>query len=141
MMCGIERKRKARIQRRIDCQKAPICPYCEAPAVLVDSVEVYSRSYGLIWLCRDCQAWVGIHKNSPLSAPLGRLANAELRKLKIQAHAAFDPLWKSGAMTRPEAYKHLAKLMRIKVKKTHIGFFDADQCRQVIELLTNERET
>lgn len=32
--------------------------------------------------------------------PLGRLANAELQRWRNTAHAMFDPLWKSGSMSR-----------------------------------------
>jgi len=78
-----------------------ICPYCGKNAVLTDSAVVYhGRSYGMIWLCRPCWAYVGTHKNSRKHAPLGRIANAELRDWKKKVHAAFDPLWKDGEMSR-----------------------------------------
>lgn len=85
-----------------------VCPYCHAEAVLVDSAEVYSRSYGNIWLCRPCHAWVGVHTNDGLNRPLGRLADTELREWKQRAHAAFDPLWK-GKMRRDGCSKGQAR--------------------------------
>jgi hypothetical protein len=55
------------------------CPYCGQPAIYVDSAAVYRiGSYGMIYLCRPCQAWVGVHPGT--DQPLGRLANAELRR-------------------------------------------------------------
>ena len=77
-------------------QKEPvICPYCNVPAKLVSSTIVYGdRDYGLIWLCSNfpkCDARVGVHKGQEF--PLGRLADKELRKWKMKAHAAFDPIW------------------------------------------------
>lgn len=130
----------------------PICPYCERPAILRDSECVYNRSYGMIWICVQCQAWVGVHKGT--TKPLGRLANKELRDWKIKAHAVFDPLWeakykhrlaggasKSGrpggahykkAYARGSAYKWLAGEMGIDSKQCHIGMFDVEQCKQVV---------
>lgn len=116
-------------------QRVVTCPYCFLPAALVDSAEVYGgRSYGMIWLCRYDQAWVGVHKNSPTNAPLGRLANAELRRAKQEAHAAFDPLWKSRRMSRASAYAMLAAALGIDVKDCHIGLFDVETCKRAVEI-------
>ena len=113
-----------------------ICPYCSSNAVLIDSAEVYSgQSFGAIWICRPCKAWVGCHKNSFDHAPLGRLANAELRAAKVAAHAKFDPLWKSGKMHRKEAYNLLAGKLGISVDQCHIGMFDLETCKRVLEVL------
>lgn len=61
-----------------------ICPYCGKPTEFVDSSVIYGRSYGMIYLCRDCRAYVGVHKGT--NQALGRLANAELRDAKKEAH-------------------------------------------------------
>jgi hypothetical protein len=112
------------------------CPYCGELAVLKDSAEVYGgRSYGPIWDCRPCDAYVGTHKNSPAHAPLGRLANAELRTWKIRAHAAFDPLWKTGGMGRSDAYALMAELLHIEPRAAHIGMFDVEQCQALVQAL------
>jgi len=116
-----------------------ICPYCGAHAPLVDSAKVYGKSYGLIYLCGNwpsCDAYVGVHKGT--DRPLGRMADKELRAWKVKAHAAFDPLWKSGKMTRKEAYQMLAEKLGIEINRCHIGMFDAEMCRQVTEKLTEE---
>ncbi len=112
--------------------KEVICPYCGQRAEFVDSIAVYRRSYGMIYLCRPCDAYVGVHGNS--DQPLGRLANAELRKYKVAAHDAFDPLWKTRRFLRSGAYAWLAKQMHIPIEKTHIGMFDVTQCKQVVAL-------
>jgi hypothetical protein len=123
------------------------CPYCGARAVLVDSAEVYNgRSYGKIWLCRPCAAWVGVHAGSPTFQPLGRLANAALRVAKMQAHAAFDPFWKlppnaAQPGARKRAYAWLAAEMGLTAKQTHIGAFDEEQCARVVELCNAARES
>lgn len=115
---------------------APTCDYCGEPAVLADSAEVYGgRSYGMIWLCRPCQAWVGCHRHT--DRPLGRLANAELRQWKMKAHTAFDQLWKIPPRllgNRSNAYAWLAERLRIEPKHCHIGMFDVATCKRVVEV-------
>jgi hypothetical protein len=126
-----------------------ICPYCSIAAILTDSAEVYhGHSYGMIWLCRPCQAWVGVHKNTQDHKPLGRLANKELREWKQKAHAVFDPLWQEKLRRRiaergPEyrkhyargsAYRWLAEQLEIPFEDCHIGMFDVDTCKRVVAL-------
>lgn len=117
--------------------KEVFCPYCGKRAEFVDSAEVYhGRSYGMIYLCRPCDAYVGCHGNGKGDSPKGRLANAELRRWKIAAHNAFDPLWKSGPFRgrRNSAYAWLAEQMGLPKEKTHIGMFDVAECQQVIQI-------
>lgn len=78
------------------------CDYCGRPARLVGGAEVYPHRPDLsskrFWLCRPCDAWVGCHpKAEPRrgglgdgTVPLGRLANADLRRAKQRAHAAVE---------------------------------------------------
>lgn len=114
----------------------PICPYCENKAEGVDGSEIYPHRKDLyskwFYRCTPCDAYVGCHPNT--KTPLGRLANAELRKFKSLAHRAFDPLWKKGGMKRSEAYKALATEMSIPKKECHIGMFDVEQCKRVIAI-------
>lgn len=117
--------------------KAVNCPYCGRQAQYVDSKVVYGRSYGMIYLCRKCDAYVGVHKGT--DNPLGRLANKELRYWKMAAHAAFDPLWQSGRMKRNDAYAWLAEQMGLMPEGTHIGMFDVAQCKTVIKICNDER--
>lgn len=115
------------------------CPYCKAKTELVDSIEVYSKSYGLIYLCRPCKSWVGVHKGTTES--LGRLANAELREAKKKAHFYFDKLWRakinygfSKNKARGKAYVWLSKELGIPAPETHIGWFDIDMCERVVSI-------
>lgn len=48
------------------------CDYCGGPTEYVDSSVIYGRSYGMIYLCRPCRAYVGVHRGT--NKPLGRLA-------------------------------------------------------------------
>ena len=119
-------------QEQLDIFKGKICPYCKGSTQYVDSAVIYGRSFGMIYLCKPCDAWCGVHKSESQRA-LGRLANAELRELKKQAHAAFDPLWKTGKMSRTQAYKQLSNYLKIEKRFTHIGMFSPKTCLRVIE--------
>lgn len=111
------------------------CPYCQGAPTLHQSNAAFYRSgkdYGPLWACAPCKAWVGCYPGT--TKPLGRLANAELRGLKMQAHDAFDPLWRRSNQTRAQAYFWLAQRLGIKPQHCHIGEFDLEQCRRVIEI-------
>lgn len=114
--------------------KKVYCDYCGRQAKYVDSRVVYGKSYGMIYLCRPCEAYVGCHGKG--DTPKGRLANAELRRWKIAAHNAFDPLWKYGPFRgrRNSAYAWLAEQMGLPKEKTHIGMFDVAECQQVTQI-------
>lgn len=115
------------------------CPYCGRKAEYVDSAEIYGKSYGMVYLCRPCDAYVGVHDGT--DTPLGRLANRELRRWRNRAHAAFDPLWQQGPYRRRrnDAYAWLAGKMGLTKEETHIAMFDVEQCKQVIQIMDNER--
>jgi hypothetical protein len=109
-----------------------LCPYCRRTPEFVDSVVIYGRSYGMVYLCQPCDAYVGVHKHTDKA--LGRLANAELRMWKKEAHKFFDRIWKGQLKTRTSAYKWLARELGIPSPVTHIGMFDVDNCRKVVEV-------
>lgn len=135
----------------------PVCPYCENPAILVTGAKVYPKRvylHGLrFWLCGPCDAYVGCHKEgayiwvdgvkvvSDGTLPLGRLADAELRRWKANAHTVFDPMWKGAGMTRVDAYKWLAKQLKLNASQCHIGMFDIAQCKAVIAAVKARRPT
>lgn len=121
------------------------CDYCHQPAPLVTGREVYPHRPDLwekrFYACMPCGAWVGCHPPATApgggvgdgTVPMGRIANAELRRAKSAAHAAFDPLWQGRrSMRRRDAYLWLAQELRIEPEDCHIGMFDLDQCRAVI---------
>lgn len=116
-----------------------ICPYCNKPSKYVDSEIIYGKSYGMVYYCGDCRAWVGVHKGTDKA--LGRLANKELRDWKIKAHDLFDKMWMvrmqqgySKNNARNMAYRWLSEQLNLTIDKTHIGMFDVDQCKKVVDL-------
>lgn len=137
-----------------------LCPYCFTPARLTDSSEVYNgRSYGPVYVCGrypECDAYVGVHKGT--GEPLGRLADARLRKAKVQAHKAFDPLWRNAprmydlpddpqerkkavtrikGVARNRAYRWLAMKLGIRADDCHIGFMNIMECKRVAQVCRN----
>lgn len=117
---------------------APKCPYCGNKSKLVTGEIIYPHRPDLhskfFYQCAPCDAYVGCHPVGDGKSPLGRLANKELRKAKSDAHAAFDPLWREGPISRHQAYKFLAQEMGIPKDKAHIGLFDVSQCKRVVQI-------
>lgn len=120
------------------------CDYCGQPAPLVTGEQIYPHRADLwakrFYACFPCGAWVGCHPPATApggglgdgTVPMGRLANAELRRAKTAAHAIFDPFWQAASMRRRDAYLWLAQELNLPTEKAHIGMFDVDQCRAVI---------
>lgn len=115
---------------------AEVCPYCNSTTKVVSEEFIYGKKYsGRSIVCCDrfptCDAFVGCHSDG---TPLGRLANKHLRASKINAHNAFDRIWKDCYMTRTEAYEWLSDELGIDEEYTHIGMFSIKTCQKVVEL-------
>ena len=54
--------------------------------------------------------------------------------MRIEAHRAFDAIWKRGLLGRGECYRRLALLMGMPQAECHISMFDAAQARIVVAL-------
>ena len=128
----------------IAIREARQCPYCGGWTRTIDSALIYNgQGFGWVVACAKwpaCQAWVGCHRGT--TNPLGRLADYELRKAKMEAHSWCDRLWKKkyrmqqaeAHRRRTEAYAWLAKAMGLRVKECHIGWFDIEKYREVVRL-------
>ena len=112
----------------------PACPYCGKMSNQVSGRVIYPhRPYlysKVFYQCAPCDAYVGCHPGTDKA--MGRLANAELRAAKLNAHAAFDPLWRTGKRTRRAAYVWLSKKLGMRPEECHIGMFDVEMCKRVI---------
>lgn len=64
----------------------------------------------------------------------------DLKSLRTYTHNAFDELWKNGGLTRSEAYEWLAEAMNLPAKKAHIALFTANQCRHLLDLLSENED-
>jgi len=87
--------------------------------------------------CQNCNARVGCHPGS--TRPLGNLANEALRMKRMETHHVFDSFWKERGMSRTQAYKWMAKKMRLSEELAHIGGFEIDRCQKLIKLCEKER--
>ena len=116
-----------------------LCPYCGEPAKLTTGRHVYPHrpdlADKLFYECRPCAAYVGCHPGT--DRPLGRLADAELRRWKQRVHAAFDPHWKNvrGASARSRAYARLAREMGIPAAECHTGMFSVELCKKALAVI------
>lgn len=115
---------------------APLCPECGHQAERVTGTDIYPDQehlhHMLFYQCLPCDTRVGL--NPRTGRPHGSLAGPELRRARQRAHRAFDPMWKSGGVTRSEAYAWLARQMGLPILECHIGMFDEEQCGQVVAL-------
>lgn len=108
------------------------CPYCKQEAEWVENKEIYGKNYGksyMSYFCRACDAYVGCHQNG--HAPLGTMANRNLRDLRKQCHLLFDRWWKSGKITRKGAYQLLEQKTGVK----HIAWTNEKECHKIINLI------
>jgi hypothetical protein len=109
-----------------------VCPYCNRDSDFVDSAVVYGRSFGMVYYCQPCQAWCGVHKGSNVA--LGRLAKADLREAKREAHKYFDKIFKRDIMDRTEAYTWLSDQLGLPREYTHIGMFSLETCKRATQV-------
>ena len=105
-----------------------LCPVCGGGVKRVSETDIYRREYTgkEMVACEyypSCDTYVGTHKDSGL--PLGRLAGWVDRMKKKKAHKFFDPLWKEGHMTRPEAYAELAEYLGVPPEYCHMGMMNS----------------
>lgn len=61
-------------------------------------------------------------------------ADDETRAARIQAHDAFDPIWKGGGMKRGKAYKWLDDARGVPRGSTHIGQSNVATCEEIVRL-------
>lgn len=112
------------------------CDFCGAPVILTSNAAIYGRPYGngMCYKCTQCDSYVGTHTGTKI--PLGRLANSEMRTLKKQCHALFDPSWQGNKrLSRERAYGRLSTLLRMPHRECHFGWFGTDTLRRCIEIM------
>jgi len=119
---------------------APVCIECGSTANLVGGKRIYPHRPDLyekkFWLC-SCGAYCGCHPGT--TAALGSPAGPVTRKARSAAHAAFDPLWKRGEMSRKGAYAWLSQATGIDGDRCHIGMMTAEQARLVVDVVRSRR--
>jgi ssDNA-binding Zn-finger/Zn-ribbon topoisomerase 1 len=111
------------------------CQYCGVPAHLRSAEGIYK--YGgndiNLYVCSNypkCDSYVRVHPGTTM--PVGILADAKLRALRVKAHQHFGELYKTGLMSKQEAYTWLAFALCLPPSQTHIGYFSEHYCNLVI---------
>ena len=112
------------------------CPYCGNSVVYRSADGIYrdNSRKTMLYVCShypECDAYVRVHEGTNI--PVGNLANHELRTLRRTAHYYFDQLYKSGMMSKQDAYQWLADLICAPLSEAHIGYLGEYYCKQVIE--------
>lgn len=120
------------------------CAHCGCNCELTTGVEIYPHrddlGYLHFWICRNCDAYVGCHKNGDGQKALGTAANAELRSLRGKLHAIIDPKWRCGSQKRSTVYSQLTQLAvnnKIIPKDScyHTAELNTEQAREMLALL------
>lgn len=123
-------------------RKGTVCPYCRRKTKLISvrkAKSVYAKT-DYIRVCNPCNASVSCHPGTKNA--MGRLANADLRRLRVTAHIYFDALWKfkMGRLyytkyeARNEAYVWLAEQLGIDPENCHIAYFGKTLTSRTIKL-------
>lgn len=107
------------------------CPDCGGPMTLRPS----QFRGGQYYACNRWPSCRGAHGAHHDGSPKGFPGNAKTRAARIRAHDAFDRLWKTGGMSRHEAYAWMRQVMGMTRKQAHIAKMTADQCEALITLL------
>lgn len=124
--------------------KNPNCPYCGSHTVIRSAEGIYAANYENTMLCvcskyPECDAYVRCHTGTRI--PMGELADRKLRELRMETHRRFDRLFKSGMMTKKEAYTWLSGEILLPMEKTHIGELREYYCNEIIRVSDHYYET
>jgi ssDNA-binding Zn-finger/Zn-ribbon topoisomerase 1 len=117
---------------------AIICPECGAEMRLRDIYRSANPDLigKMFWGCSrfpECRATHGAH---PDGRPLGIPGNTETKRARIEAHDAFDALWKCRYVrSRTAAYRWLQAAMGMTEDEAHIARFNIDQCETLMRRL------
>jgi hypothetical protein len=104
--------------------------------------ELANKHY---FACRNCDAWIGCKDGT--WEPVGRLADADLRRAKQSVHAAVEPILTSVMSThnltksqaRAAIYRWIATELDIADGNANIGDFDLKQC-EIVLLICDHRK-
>ena len=88
----------------------------------------------MLYVCTNypvCDAYVRVKPGT--REPVGTMADGKLRSLRHSAHHYFDKIYKSGLMTKEEAYRWLAYIIAAPMSEAHIGKLGEYYCNLVID--------
>ena len=96
--------------------------------------------YGPFYGCTNYPRCKGSHGAHPDGKPLGVPVSFEVKQARIEAHAAFDQLWKGpqAKMRRRQAYAWMRRTLGLGNDEAHIGRFGVEECRKLVLLVEQE---
>lgn len=121
------------------------CNICGYKVIFTSNSVIYGKEYGSgkCYICTHCGAYVGTHIPRPKQA-LGVLADAEMRKLKIECHDIFDSFWKGKPKQRKkrkDLYWWLSKEMGIDIDDCHFGYFGKEELKKAKAILDSVKNS
>ena len=112
-----------------------LCPCCEGRDIVIKGHEaLYGRNYSdwpWVYFCQGCDAYVGLHPFT--SIPLGTLADQDTRRARSHCKVPFEALYKTGKLSRDQAYEQLAQQLGIDKAACHFGWFNSEMCYKAAE--------
>lgn len=121
--------------------KVTRCNLCTGKVALVENKAVYGRNRGWpwIWQCQEsgCRAYVGCHTNT--YKPLGLLADRRTRTARKAAYASLEAYCNRMGIPHSNMAGWVAKQLNVSVSRSGIGWLDINQCRQLIELCSQNK--
>ncbi|OQX08426.1 MAG: hypothetical protein BWK73_25495 [Thiothrix lacustris] len=129
------KRARSRVKDQLPVPKTCNCCGSTSVSARKNSVVYRGKEYGAypwIYLCEDCRAYVGIHRDTDI--PLGTLADSRMRAARKRVKPPFEQLFDSDAakLSRAQAYAVLAEEMGIPASQCHFGMFTVDQCNQAL---------
>ena len=112
------------------------CPYCSSAVHFRNADGIYKNTTEntKLYVCSKypgCDSYVRVHPGT--TVPVGSLANAKLRALRVTAHKHFKKLYETGLMTKKEAYAWLAFIIQSPMSQAHIGYQSEYYCNLIIQ--------
>jgi hypothetical protein len=114
-----------------------ICPKCGRKMILQTSPFL---TYGngeprKYWSCEFYPLCDVQHSAHPDGRPVGFPADKKTRIARVDAHEAFDALWRDLGLTRTQGYELLQQITGLSEEDAHIGRFTLDQCAALVEAI------
>lgn len=122
----------------------PACPYCHETAKLASISEtgvpfVHDRN---IWRCYtpNCDSWIGVRRDDPLSRPIGTMANPELRALRNLVRQILRGGNGSGSISGPRFNKRLKEIAaQLGLRgKLNVSALSKPQCLAALKIINPE---
>ncbi len=110
--------------------------YCGSTVKYRSAEGIYKENHNnmMLYVCTnypECDAYVRVHEGT--NKPVGTLANAKLRAMRLEAHKLLDKIQNKGIMTKNECYQWIANTIMAPLSQAHIGYLGEYYCQIVID--------